>query len=438
MSTISVVRRGVVAGELPAWPLIVLFAGFPIWWLLGFAAFAVVLTAIPMTVLMVLRRRVEIPSAFALYVLFLLWTLASATQLDTKQLVGFAVRFGNMAGCGLLFLYVFNARTRLTSRVIFTALMCFFACVVFGGYLGVFFPHGTFPTLAEKVLPGSIAANTYVQALVHPTFAEIQRPYGSPVSFYRPSAPFPYTNSWGCNMELLLPLAIASFGVLRRRSARWAIAALLALSLVPVFDSLNRGLYLGVGVAAVFVVILLAIRGRGVPLMTVGLGAAVAYAIAVSSGAVDQLNRRLQYSESNSSRTTIYHESFQGAVNAPIFGNGAPRASDTVGVAVGSQGQIWALMFSYGFIALGLFVAWFAAAWWSSRRASTMTEIWVSATLVVAILSFVYYGYDGPQLAVVMVVAALSLRTAEFRRFGSAALSAPRSRYRGGGGPADG
>jgi hypothetical protein len=67
-------------------------------------------------------------------------------------------------------------------------------------------------------------------------------------------------------------------------------------------------------------------------------------------------------------------------------------------------------MFSYGFIALGLFVLWFAVAWWTGRRAEGPQTVWVSATLVVALVTFVFYGYDGPQLAVVMVAAAVALR----------------------------
>src|SRR5690348_1858594 len=84
------------AGELPAWPVFALFAGFPVWWVLGLSAFAVGICATIMLLLLAQRGRTAIPPAFGIWLLFLLWTLASAMQLDAKQLIGFGVRFFNL------------------------------------------------------------------------------------------------------------------------------------------------------------------------------------------------------------------------------------------------------------------------------------------------------------------------------------------------------
>ena len=40
---------------LPAWPFLLLFAGFPVWWVLGLGSFAPQICAIPMVVLMAMR-----------------------------------------------------------------------------------------------------------------------------------------------------------------------------------------------------------------------------------------------------------------------------------------------------------------------------------------------------------------------------------------------
>ena len=80
----------------------------------------------------------------------------------------------------------------------------------------------------------------------------------------------------------------------------------------------------------------------------------------MSAGVLARLQERLHYSRTNVGRQTIYREAFDGAVNSPVFGHGAPQPSGTVDVSVGTQGQVWNVMFSYGFVALAFFLGWFA------------------------------------------------------------------------------
>jgi O-antigen ligase len=380
-----------------------------VWWVAGLGAFAVALSAIPMIALMAYCRRAELPAGFSLWVIFLGWTIVSATQLDLNKLIGYFVRFGNLAGCGVLFVYVYNARSTLDQRRMLLVLAAFLGFVVFGGYLGVLDPHGSFKTLIERLLPASITRNQYAYSLVHPSFAEVQHPWGSPQTFYRPSAPFAYTNSWGCNMALLVPLGMAAVARVRGNSRLLIVGALFA-GIVPALASLNRGMYIGFGVAVLYVALRLAGRGRVLPLAGILGGAGVLFAVAYAAGFVAKLQQRLQYSATNTGRAEIYRESFDGALQSPLFGKGAPTASQTVDVSIGTQGQIWNLMYSYGFIALGLFMLWFLVAWWSGRRAPDSASLWINASLLVAFVSFFYYGYDGPQLAVAMAAAAISMR----------------------------
>ena len=386
-----------------------LFAAYPVWWVAGLGAFAVALSAIPMIVLMAYCRRADLPAGFSLWIIFAGWTIVSATQLDMNKLVGYVVRFGNLAGCGVLFVYIYNARRNLDQRRMLLVLAAFLAFVVFGGYLGVLDPHGSLKTVVERLLPPSITRNAYAYSLVHPSFAEVQHPYGSPQTFYRPSAPFAYTNSWGCNMALLVPLGFAAISRVRG-NARLLIGATLAAAIVPALASLNRGMYIGLGVALLYVALRLAARGRALPLGAILGGAGALFAIAYATGYIAKLQQRLQYSATNTGRAEIYRESFDGALQSPLFGKGAPTASQTVDVAIGTQGQIWNLMYSYGFIALGLFMLWFLLAWWSGRRAPDTASLWINASLLVAFVSFFYYGYDGPQLAVAMAAAAVTMR----------------------------
>ena len=180
---LAAVRRP-PAAELPAWPVYLLFAGFGIWWLLGLGAFAVAVVAIPMAVLLVQHRDVEVPQAFFLWLGFVAWACAAVLELSTaSKLIGFGVRMSNYLGCSVVFLYVYNGRNRLDRRAVLRALVLFFAVVVAGGYLGMLVPRGSLSTPVQALLPLNIRNNEYVHALVHPSFAEVQRPYGSPRTF---------------------------------------------------------------------------------------------------------------------------------------------------------------------------------------------------------------------------------------------------------------
>jgi hypothetical protein len=397
--------------ELPAWPVYALFAGFPIWWLLGLGAFAVPLIAVPMFLLLFQRGHVEVPAAFWLWIGFVVWACAAALELTSgSRLIGFGVRMSNYVGASIVFLYLYNGRTRLNNRTVLRALVLFFAVVVAGGYLGVLVPRGALSTPVEALLPQSIRNNEYVGALVHPSFAEVQRPYGSPRTFYRPSAPFPYTNSWGCNVALLVPLVVAAIMTFRRPAARVAMVALLAAACVPAFATLNRGMYLALVLVLAYASVRLAFRGRLLPLTLVLIGGSVGLAVALWAGVLARLQERLHYSGTNVGRQTIYREAFEGAANSPIFGHGAPQPSTTVDVSIGTQGQVWNVMFSYGFIALAFFLGWFGLVVVQSWRPRGQAQLWVHATLFVAFLTFFYYGYDGIQLTVAMSAAALALR----------------------------
>ena len=410
--------------QLPAWPVYVLFAGFPIWWVLGLGAFAVVIIAIPMFLLLVQRRDVEVPAAFWLWIGFVVWACAAALELTSgSRLIGFSVRMGNYIGSSVIFLYLYNGRDRLSRRTVLRALVLFFAVVVAGGYLGVLVPRGSLSTPVQALLPLNISNNEYVHALVHPSFAEVQRPYGSPRTFYRPSAPFPYTNSWGCNVALLVPLTVAAIMTFRRPVWRLAMVALLAAACVPAFATLNRGMFLALGTVLAYACVRLAFRGRLLPLATVVGGASVGLAVAVSAGVLARLQERLHYSRTNLGRQTIYREAFDGAVNSPIFGHGSPQPSTTVDVSVGTQGQVWNVMFSYGFVALAFFLGWFGLVVLLSWKIRDQAGLWVHATLFVAFMTFFYYGYDGIQLTVAMTAAALVLRTR--REEVEGAVSAP-------------
>lgn len=400
------------ARALPAWPLYVLFLGYPVWWAMGLSAFAVFGSACLMALLLVMTRRVELPPGFALWAMFLLFAGGAATQLDSApRLIGFAVRYGQYVGATIILLYVYNAREHLTPRRILACFVGFFTFVCFGGWLGVLAPHGSITTPAERLLPASVKNNSYVLDLVHPHFAEVQQPYGSLLTFYRPSAPFPYTNGWGCNVALLLPLVIAAFVLVGRGWQRVLILLVVASAVVPAVSTLNRGMFLGIGVAVGYAALLYALRGQVAIIASIVVAALGGLLFAQRAGVVALLDDRVRNSGTNTGRETIYQEAWEGTLKSPLFGYGAPRPSKTLEISVGTQGHFWNVMYSYGLPALGCFVGFFLLTAWRTRGARTHIDLWVHVAFVVVLVTIFYYGYDGPQLAVAVTAAGLSLRS---------------------------
>lgn len=412
--TRSTPREHVAPRDLPAWPVVVLFGGYVVWWALGLGAFAVALVSVPMLLLLLMRGNIAMPRGFLLWLLFIVWAGAAAIELeDGLRLIGFLVRFIAYLGATVVFLYVFNlSRSRVPDQLIVHILVVFAATVVVGGWLGVLFPSGRLSTPTQLLLPEVITNNDYVRALVRPSLAEVQQPYGSPVSFTRPSAPFAYTNGWGCNLALLVPFIAAGFSGASRRLRGWLILLLVAAT-VPAMATLNRGMYLAIAFGLAYAAIHYARRGKLAPLAAIVLTGALTAVLAVATGLADTLAARLRYSETNVGRLTTYQEALDGTLASPLFGNGSPRPSTTLSISIGTQGQLWNVMFSYGFVALAAYLAWFAYAAVRSRKWQTSTQLWMHVVLVTVLLTTAYYGYDGPQLAVAMVAAAVALRPPE-------------------------
>ena len=408
-------RREPPLRDLPVWPVYALFVGFPVWWLLGVGSFAVVLLAVPMLLALVLRGGVVLPRAFGFWLVFLVFSLAAAVQIDgALRLVGFALRAGNYVGATIVFLYLYNLpRRRLPDRRVVYAVLTYWAFIVFGGYLGLLLPDGGLTTPLSRVLPGAVLANDYVQSLVRPNFAEVQDIYGASTPFSRPSAPFAYTNGWGCAYALLLPVVLLGIQIAHRVWIRRLLIVLLVLSVLPAFATLNRGMFLAVTVALTYVAVRLGLRGQVRLLVAVVALAVGGLVVASALGVQDRIAERTSVSGTNFTRLTLYAETIERTLQSPVLGYGAPRPSERVGVSVGTQGQVWNVMFSFGFIALGAYLAWFWSSAWRSRRARDPVTLWLHVTLVVASFAVFYYGFDGMHTSIVMVAAALTSRPPE-------------------------
>ena len=82
-------RQGLLA-RYPAWPIIALLVGYPLWWALGIADYMFVVLAIPMAMRLYSwrargRRLLRLPPGFSLWLLFLICMLAGAATLGADR-----------------------------------------------------------------------------------------------------------------------------------------------------------------------------------------------------------------------------------------------------------------------------------------------------------------------------------------------------------------
>ncbi len=237
------------APALPAWPVAVLFGGLPLWW----AAGVLDVITIPFGVLAfwLLGRadQVRLPRGFGWWLFFCAWVAASVVMLvQPSGLLTFGYRWLLYAAAGVLFVYVFNAGATLTARRLSGWLTLWFAYMTVGGYLGLLIPTAVVRTPLSHLLPGGLTSNALVDQMVVRRFAQYN-PDGFLEVSPRPTAPFLYTNNWGSVYALLVPFVVVYILHTRSELRGRLAAGVLLLSVIPAFLTLNRGMFVSLGVA---------------------------------------------------------------------------------------------------------------------------------------------------------------------------------------------
>jgi polysaccharide biosynthesis protein PslJ len=397
-----------------AWPFWVLFIAFPVSWALGFAPFVWPAVAILVAAAILMRGWTKAPRGFGIWLLFLVWVLASGTQLtEAEQWIFFTYRLTIYVSATLLFLYVFNApREDLPTSRITAMLTVFWGFAVLGGFLALAFPEASFTSVAERLLPPALVGNPFVYELVHPELAQIHEFLGYPIP--RPTAPFVYTNEWGANMALLTPFVLATWRTVASRSLRLLLGILLLASIVPIIVSVNRGMWLSLGLGLSYAAVRLAVRGRVRALQAlVGLMVFSGIVIFTTPLAV-VVSDRLATPHSNVTRGSLYVEAAENVLDSPLLGFGAPRPSERNpnSPPVGTHGQFWLVLYSHGIPGMVLFVGWLVYAFWQTQRRRSTLHLWMSVVLLIALIQLPYYGMLPVPIHLVMVAAALSWREA--------------------------
>ncbi|MFD0888405.1 hypothetical protein ACFQ08_28055 [Streptosporangium algeriense] len=398
-----------------AWPIAALLVGYPVWWALGFGGLSIVVLAPAMAAVLWRRRPIKVPRGFGLWLMLLAGYLVSALMLTEMppgtygdfglgRVLGYVMRLALYVSLLTMVLYLGNLTEReLPQLTLVRMLGALFVTTVAGGLLGVLLPGAGLTSPVEMLLPRWIADNPYVHNLIHPTTAQVQKVLGhaSP----RPEAPFEWANAWGSNVSVLLVWFVVGWWTYGGPRRRLAVAPLLALCAVPVVYSLNRGLWIGLGIAAVYLLLRLGARTRIMACSAIAAGAL----LLLLSPLRTLVSERLDNPHSNDIRAFTVSATVAAARTSPIIGYGNTRnamgnhRTITTGRTdwcegcghppLGSDGQLWHLMITQGFVGAGLYVAFFAGA--IRRHWSDRSPVGLAGVLVMILTLLYMFVYDG-------------------------------------------
>ncbi|GAB7040520.1 MULTISPECIES: hypothetical protein [Catenuloplanes] len=426
-------RRTEQAGfDLPAWPVAGLLLLYPLWWALGLGVLIFPILAVPMVVLLIRGaargRPVRMPPGFAWWLLFLTVVVVSIGALGADpagtvperagaRIVGVAFRLAQYASLTVLLVYAGNLTEReLPRRRLVGLLGWLFVVTVAGGLLGVFAGHFAFTSPVEMVLPAGVRNKGFVQSMVHPYAAQIMDVVGE--SRPRPAAPWGYTNTWGNNFCLLVGFFVVS-------SAKHRLLAVLCLlvALVPVVESLNRGLWIGLGVSVLYV----ALRsGRIALLLGVLAAGALLVLVVLVSPLGGTVTARLDNGKSDGVRSFLVGRALDGVVHSPVIGYGSTRTtiggrnSIAVGESsgcercgnftVGGNGQLWQLLYAHGLTGTIAYFGFFVHGLWRFRRDRSPTGLAASCAIVASFVATLWYNALVTPLAFLFLAYALLWR----------------------------
>jgi hypothetical protein len=433
----------------PAWPVTALVVGYPIWWALGIADFMWIVLAVPMIVRMVAwhahdNRRVRVPPGFGIWLLFLICALAGVAVLTlsapgtvasalSHRVISYGDRNLNYLGITVLLLYVGNLTEReLPRRRLAWMLGLVALYTTIGGVAGMVMPHLQIPSPFLLLLPKSVQANTLIQASMHPGLSQVQNVLGTPGG--RPKAPFDYTNTWGDCLSILLPWLLVGWWHGGSRRQRWIAVATLVISFAPLLYSLNRGVWIGVGVAICYLAVRFAAQGKMAVLGGLLVLIALTGALILATPLQNVVSGRLSKGGSVNLRSNLSGLAIKAAEASPVIGFGDTRqergspTSIAIGpsptcpscgqLAVGGSGQLFLILICSGFPGAVLYYGFFAFGIWRFRRDTTPYGL---AGVLVLLLSFVYmFTYDavGAPLGFTVLAYALVWKNQPFVRHG--------------------
>ncbi|WP_067496161.1 O-antigen ligase [Actinoplanes sp. TFC3] len=425
---------------LPAWPVAGILAFYPLWWALGLGVLIFPIMAVPMLVLLVRRRAagraLRLPPGAGWWALFLAAVVISIAALGadpagtvvehaSARVLAVAYRLAMYLSLSVLLVYTGNlTESELSRRRLVKLLGWLFVVTVAGGLLGMVAGRFEFTSPVEWLLPSNVRSKGFVQSLVHPYAAQLMDLVGGEKP--RPAAPWGYTNTWGNNFCLLMGWAVVAAWASRRTGIKILALLCLAVSIVPAVVSLNRGLWIGVGVIVVYVAARYVLMGRLWIIGAVALAGAGLVVALIATPLGDVVNARLDNGKSNGVRSFLIERALDGFAESPVIGYGSTRNtiggrnSITVGESagcercgnftVGGNGQLWQLLYAHGAVGTIAYLGFFGYGLWRFRRDRTPIGVAASAAIVSSFSAMLWYNAIPTPLAFMFLAYALLWR----------------------------
>jgi hypothetical protein len=420
------------------WPIAAAVAGWPVWWALGLTNLVFPIMAGVLTWQLIRRGKVRLPPFFVVWVLFLVLVAVSGFALDVEvvgtstslgvgRYFAFGLRLLNYVAVTVMLLFLGNTtEEELPRRRVISWFGILAVAAISLGALSIVIPDFGFVTPASRVLPGGFMdeGSAVVQLSQNqPVLGEV-----SP----RPSAPFPFTNAWGNNLSMLLVWLVVGWGVLGSKLRRLSLWCLLAVALVPIVFSLNRGMWIGIGISVLVVAVRLGLRGRMRAIGGLVLALTVGAFVFAGSPLETMVQARLETGHSNEVRGSLLGSAVQAAKESPVIGFGSTRktlgSDESIAIGpseacprcgsrnIGSTGQLTLLLISQGFLGTLLYCLFLALM--VVRYARDHSALGIAGTLVV-FLELVYAGFYSAltmPLAIAFLSMGLLWRNDELRR----------------------
>ncbi|MFY1655019.1 O-antigen ligase family protein [Solwaraspora sp. WMMB762] len=388
-----------------------MFGLVPVWWLSGLFYFGWPVFGALLLIVMFVRGRIPLPAGAGLWLAFLALVVVSATQLaDVGALLTFTFRLLFYVTAIVVCCYVYTmARERDALTVVLGPLCAFFVALVLLGWLGLLMPRFGMVTPFELVLPGGLSGNPFIRDMVHAQATEYSARSTNPI--FRPAAPFAYTNTFGSTFAITLPAVVACLLLGARGPARTVLLVALPLSLPPAFLTLNRGMFLSLGVGLTVLGLRAAARGNVKALASMLGMLAVGGLVTLFIPIGELIERRVSVSDTNTDRLSLYLEVLRWVQRSPLLGFGAPVQVDTVtaDAPIGTQGQLWAVLFSHGIPALVCFIGWFVIVGFRCWPARTAAAQWLSVVPLIGLVQLPFYGLVNQNLTAIFYVAGVAL-----------------------------
>lgn len=375
------------------WPLWLITAGMPLAYLVGLQGLAWPLVSVVLVARLIVHRGTRIPWSMVPLLIFVCWAPLSFAAAPVSGLPIFTYRWLLFVGCLALGVWIVNIdRRTLSSEQIVDWMAALWIATIAFGYLAQIFSTLDMPSPLSLLL-GPIGRVDFVARISDWHLADVDE--FSATVFARPAAPWSAANSWGAAVGILTPFFVRSWLVDVDRRRRRKGVLLLVASSVPIVLSANRGLWIGLVLGLVYFTARKALRGRfGALAVLLGAIAVVGTLLVVTPAGSLVQDRISGSGDSDTSRSQLYEDAWQGAQDSPLVGNGVPRTTDyyTNSPPVGTHGLLWYLMFIHGFVGLALFLGWLVIEVFRSGQVRTPLGWWTHLSLVIGLIEVPYYG----------------------------------------------